>query len=247
MSAVEPVARASGSDVAAVVDGEQGRFFVKAMRNEPGGRRDSIRREQVINPFVLPVSPAMLWSAEGDDWIALGFEYVEGRPADFSPGSADVARVVDALSRIGALDLPEVARGWTEDRWDWFTASDEEVALLRGESLIHGDIHPANFLLGDRRSWVVDWSWPTRGAAFIDPATLVSQLVSAGHRPADAEELVSGCPAWRHADPRGIDVFAAATLRMWREIAERQGNPGWAQEMVGSVASWAEYRRAHAG
>ncbi|MDI5969585.1 hypothetical protein POF50_009575 [Streptomyces sp. SL13] len=35
-----------GTDLLAVIDSRQGRFFVKAMRNRPGGRRDQMVRER---------------------------------------------------------------------------------------------------------------------------------------------------------------------------------------------------------
>jgi hypothetical protein len=48
-AAIEPTARGFGTDLTAVVEGENGRFFVKAMKNRPGGRRDQMLREKVIN------------------------------------------------------------------------------------------------------------------------------------------------------------------------------------------------------
>ncbi|GAA0961083.1 MULTISPECIES: hypothetical protein [Streptomyces violaceusniger group] len=50
-----------------------------------------------------PVAPALLWRAEDESWIALGFEVVEGKRADFGPGSRDLPAVVDAFNRISAL------------------------------------------------------------------------------------------------------------------------------------------------
>ncbi|MFB4194176.1 protein kinase [Streptomyces carpaticus] len=238
----KPPPRAFDSDVTAVVEAEEGRFFIKAMRNRPGGRRESLMREKVINPFVQPISPPLLWYTEDDAWVVLGFELVHGRHADFSPDSEDLPRVVDLLDRIGGLALPEVAREWTEDRWDWLTTSNEEVELLRGNSLIHGDVHPANFLLGNRDAWAVDWSWPTRGAGFIDPATLVTQLIGAGHGPEKAEEWASGCRGWTDADPHGIDTFAAVTVRLWRSLAERSPDEQWLKAMTMAAQSWADHR-----
>jgi hypothetical protein len=242
VSSISPTDRGTASDLTAIVACEKGRFFIKGMYNKPGGRRDSIARERLINPFVHPISPPVLWSAEDAGWIVLGFEFVSGRHADFAPGSQDLPRVVELVKRIGELELPGIARDWGERRWDWYTTSNEEVELLRGDSLLYADVHPANFIMGDNTAWAVDWSWPTMGAAFIDPAMCVTQLIGAGHSPDGAEEWVSDCRAWRQADPKAIDVFAAASVRMWREIAERAGNPEWALEMVASVQGWADHR-----
>ncbi|MFI6346045.1 protein kinase [Streptomyces sp. NPDC050560] len=238
----ERPSRAFDSDVTAMVESDEGRFFIKAMHNRPGGRRESLMREKAINPFVRPISPPLLWDTEDDAWVILGFDLVEGRHADFSPASGDLPRVVGLLDRIGDLVLPEVAREWAEDRWDWLTTSDEEVELLRGDSLIYGDIHPANFLLGERDAWAVDWSWPTRGAGFIDPATLVTQLIGAGHSPQDAEGWVDGCRGWADADPRGIDTFAAVSVRLWRSLAERNPEEQWIKAMTTAAQSWADHR-----
>jgi hypothetical protein len=130
-----PVSPGYGADLTAVVRGEKGRFFVKGMRNRPGGRLDSLVRERLINPFVRPVAPALRWSAEDDAWTALGFAVVDGRPSDFVPGSPDLPAIVALLDRIADLPLPDVARAWTETRWDRYTAGPAEAELFRGDEL----------------------------------------------------------------------------------------------------------------
>jgi hypothetical protein len=160
------------------------------------------------------------WQAEDDRWLVLGFEAIAGRASDFTPGSPDLPIIVDILNRIGALPLPDIAHDWTETRWDRYTEA-ADADLFRGETLLYTDIHQNNLLIGKRDTWAVDWSWPTRGAAFIDPALLVVQLIAAGHDAEAAEEWASGCRAWKAADSSAVDAFAVATLRMWRERAER--------------------------
>ncbi|MCQ8192450.1 protein kinase [Streptomyces rugosispiralis] len=228
------------TDLLAVVDCENGPFFVKAMKNRPGGRRDQMVREKVINPFVRSVAPALLWSVEDEEWIVLGFELVKGRETDFTPASADLPVVVDLLNRIHDMELPRVVRGWTETRWDWF-ADRGAPALFRGDTLLHADINPSNLLIG-QRSWVVDWSWPTRGAAFIDPAMLVVQLVAADHTPESAESWVSTCAAWANADPKAIDAFAVAYARMNRHRALRRPGERWLAAMAEATEAWATHR-----
>lgn len=234
-------ARGFDTDVIAVVQGEKGKFFIKAMRNRPGGRRDQILREQAINPLLASIGTTLLWSAEDTEWIALGFEYVEARPASFLPGSPDLPLVVELLNRIGELRLPEVARDWEETRWDWW-ADEGAPALFKGDALLHTDIAEGNLLLGEDRSWVVDWSWPTRGAAFIDPAILVTQLVAAGHSPEEAEAWAAKCPAWSDADPVAVDAWAVACARMTRVRARRRPEETWIAAMADAVESWAAYR-----
>ncbi|SFC14069.1 protein kinase [Streptomyces aidingensis] len=238
---IRPTARGFATDLAAVVVGEGERFFVKAMRNRPGGRRDQILREKAINPFVRSLAPALLWTAEDEEWIAIGFEAIEARCTEFSPGSPDLPIVVDLLCRIGRLGLPGVVRDWPETRWDWW-ADEGAAALFKGDALLHTDINEGNFLIGAERSWVVDWSWPTQGAAFIDPAMFVVQLVAAGHSPEEAEAWAAGCPAWAWADPKAIDAFAVAYARMIRVRAMRKPEESWLAAMADAIEAWARYR-----
>ncbi|MEU8914796.1 phosphotransferase [Streptomyces nigrescens] len=238
---VRPTGRGNGSDVTALVECDNGPVFVKACRNRPGGRRASLIRERLVNPSVRAVSPALRWQEEDDTWMALGFEVVEGRSADFAPGSPDLFAVVDIVGRLGELPLPDAAQTWQENRWDRF--SDEGNArLFEGETLLFTDINPDNLVIGNERAWAVDWAWPTRGAAFIDPACLVVQLVAAGHSAESAESWAVGCTAWTEADPRSVDAFAAATLRMNCAFAERAPDTPWLSAMAAAAQAWAAHR-----
>jgi hypothetical protein len=242
VSTFHPSKYGFSSDLTAMVDCEKGPFFVKAMRNRPGGRRDSIVREQLVNPFVQPITPALRWYAEDEEWIVLGFEAVKGRPSDFAPGSSDLPIVVELVKLVGELPLPAVAREWPETRWDRYVVDAADTELFRGDALLHTDINPDNVLIGGPNGWVVDWSWPTRGAAFIDPAELVMQLVASGHSAEAAEGWVAECPAWKDADPRAIDAFAAASLRMSQRFAERQPDAEWLGAMVAATQEWVTHR-----
>ncbi|WP_416972602.1 protein kinase [Streptomyces sp. 4F14] len=231
------------SDLTAVIDCANGPFFVKAVRDRPGGRRDSLLRERQVAPTLLDLSPPLLWDVEGDGWLVLGYEAVEARHADLTPGSPDLPLVVDTVARIGRVPLPAYAHSWTETRWDRFTP---DAALLRGDALLHTDINPHNLLVAGPRVWAVDWAWPTRGAAFIDPALLVVQLIAAGHTPASAEGWASRIPTWRTADRHAVTVFAAATLRMHEAFAARKPDEEWLKAMVEACRSWTAYGEATA-
>jgi hypothetical protein len=235
--AVHHTTRGYTSNVTAIVHGEAGPVFVKAAR-DPGPHVSSLQREAAINPYVRSVSPALRWQQHRDGWIVLGFDVTAGAYADFTPGSPDLPAVVDAIAAIGKLSCPDIAREWVETRWDRFTDRPE---LFAGDALLYTDISPDNVLIGDCGVSVVDWSWPTRGAAFIDPACLVVQLVAAGHSPADAEGWASRCPVWSAADPVAVDAFAAATMHMYRHFEERDPAP-WRTAMTNAVTSWAEHR-----
>ncbi|MGW4883116.1 hypothetical protein [Streptomyces murinus] len=230
------------SDLTAVVECAKGPFFVKAVRNRPGGRRDSLIREREVGAALVHVAPPLLWDVEAEEWLVLGYEAVDGRPAHFEPGSADLPLVVDLVARIGRVPLPAFARDWTETRWDRFAATGSEAGLFRGDTLLHTDINPSNMLVAGRRVWAVDWAWPTRGAGFIDPALLVVQLVASGHTAAEAEKWAAQVPAWREAEPEAVDAFAAAGLRMYRARTRRRPAEEWLTAMVRAYEAWASHR-----
>lgn len=238
---VQPTKRGNSSDVTALVQCENGPVFVKACRNRPGGRRASIIRERLVNPSVRALSPTLRWHAEDDAWIVLGFEVVEGRSSDFAPGSADLPTVVDVLNRIGELPLPDEAHDWQETRWNRF-ADEDDAQLFRGTTLLFTDINPDNLMIGNGRGWAVDWSWPTHGASFIDPSCLVVQLIAAGHTAKAAEGWAANCKGWADADPRAIDAFAAATLRMNCAFAERNPEANWLSAMADAAQAWVDHR-----
>ncbi|KPI12015.1 hypothetical protein OK074_2636 [Actinobacteria bacterium OK074] len=208
------------------------RALIRPYTGEPAGIRRTARG----------FSPALRWRAEGERWIVLGFDVVAGRDAGFGPGSPDLASVVELVDSVGKLGLPEVAEGWPESRWNRFALDASEAELFQGRALLHTDINPSNLIVGSRGTWVVDWAWPTRGAGFIDPALLVVQLVSAGHGPGAAEAWASGCAAWGRADPKALDAFAAATVRMYRTFAGRRPGAAWLEAMVEAARFWAGRR-----
>lgn len=78
--------------------------------------------------------------------------------------------------------------------------------------------------------WIVDWAWPTRGAAFIDAACFLIRAMAAGHSADQAEALAARCPGWQAAPSAAIDVFALASARLYDEIARTtlsRSSAGW--------------------
>jgi hypothetical protein len=59
------------------------------------------------------------------------------------------------------------------------------------------------------------WAWPTRGAAWIDPACWLLRLMVGGHSAAEAEARGVRIHAYAAADPAHFDVFVRANVSMW--------------------------------
>jgi hypothetical protein len=193
-------------------------------------------------PHVRTVSPELLWHTEDAGWSLLCFQQVAGRHADYSPGCPDLPKVLDVMARLGELPCPHLGPlKRAEQRWAAYGDNPAELMLLAGDSLLHTDYNPYNVLVNGSRACLVDWAWPTKGAAFIDPACLIVRLIFAGHSPAEAEAAVADLPAWATANPRSVEVFAVALSRMWAEIFEADPTP-WKRKVADAAFAWRTYR-----
>lgn len=118
----------------------------------------------------------------------------------------------------------------------------DAAELLGGDTLLHTDYNPENVLItAGGAARLIDWAWPSRGAAWIDPCVLIVRLIAAGHAPEQAERCVGSVPAWQAAPPEGIDAFAAASVRLWAEIAENDPQP-WKRDMAKAAQQWRDFR-----
>ncbi|WP_167667560.1 hypothetical protein [Micromonospora narathiwatensis] len=128
------------------------------------------------------------------------------------PGSPDLDAVADLLAALAQelTPCPPLDVQPFTDRWRGLIAPD----LVDGDTLLHTDMTPRNFLLGDRLR-LVDWSAPSRGAAWIDSAFMLVRLVRAGHSPAEAEQWAARIPAFAEADGEVVTAFIAALVRLW--------------------------------
>ncbi|GAB3727049.1 protein kinase [Nocardiopsis nanhaiensis] len=241
ISSVEPIEGGFGVSTTALVEAKLGRFFVKATPNREGGHLDAARREALVGPFLAGVAPAFRFCAEDPTWVVIGVDALNARPTDFTPDSADLAVLVQALDRITALGLPAVAQDWVDTRWDRF-ATPEEIPYLRGQALTHADLHGRNILVdGQGRAWVVDWEWPTCASAALMPTSLAVQLVSAGHSPKGAQTWVEQTTAWSAATAEELRVCAAVTARMQDSFAKRWPEEQWLTAMADAADAWAEH------
>ena len=118
ITAVRIAAAGQNSPLAAIIDARDGKVFAKGLPSEHR-RVITQAREAAVAPLVRDISPALLWHFDEAGWNVLGYEYVPGRHADYTPGSPDLDRLVqlmDALSQIKVKDDPGPFKR-AEDRW----------------------------------------------------------------------------------------------------------------------------------
>lgn len=217
---MEPISAGLNCGIAALLHTSTVRVFIKGLRNDHP-RVATQRREAEINSHIVPIAPPLLWQVDLDGWNILAFEHLDGRHANLAPGSTDLLKVADTLTRLGQIQPPDLPLRRLEDRWAGL-ADDSALELLAGEHLLHTDLNPHNILIGER-AHIIDWSWPSLGVAWIDAACAALWLIAEGHTPATAENWAQRIPSFAAASRSGIDAFATASRRLWEQIA--QGDP----------------------
>jgi hypothetical protein len=233
------------SPLAAIIDACDGKVFAKGL---PSAHRRVITqvREAAVAPLVRDISPALLWHFDEAGWNVLGYEYAPGRHADYSPGSPDLDRLVQLMNALSAIKVPDDPGPFkrAEDRWKPYLDDPDTAAVFAGQVLTHSDWTPDNVLVSEHRAWLIDWAWPTLGAAWTDPACWVLRLMaSGGHTAHGAERQASRLSAFQAAHPAHIDLFAAANVRLWDEIAQASTSD-WTAKMAQAAKSWTAHRQA---
>ncbi|MFI9047285.1 aminoglycoside phosphotransferase [Streptomyces sp. NPDC053427] len=233
----EPVSGGLNSEIAARVHTSTGTVFIKGLRQDHR-RVWTQKREADINPHVRDLAPALLWRAEDAGWDLIAFEDIQGRHADYAPGSPHIPLVADTMTRLSAVQAPDIALRDMPDRMKDHTDTPE---LFAGNTLLHTDWFPTNVLITGGRAVLVDWAWASRGAPWIDPALWVVWLVKSGHTPAQADQWAARVPAWRTAPAEGVNAFAAATVSVWEQITDGDPEP-WTLDMLMAARRWAAHR-----
>ncbi|WP_078894316.1 phosphotransferase [Streptomyces sp. CT34] len=188
---------------------------------------------------------------EGAGWWLLCLEDLPGGNPTLAPGSAATAAVIEAVEKAGKAltpaplaDAEPITKrvgswltGWanlaaspTDDLDPWAVRNLDRLAEAEplwqsaagGETFIHWDLRPDNFVLrADGTAVIIDWSYPHKGARWIDPAVLIPQLIMAGHTASEAEKAVAHLPM---PSPEVLTSFAIALCGYW-EISARRPNP----------------------
>jgi hypothetical protein len=137
--AAQTVAAGLNSDIAISLRTALGTVFVKGLRTDhPGVVTQS--RESMINPHVLPVSPRLRWHIDDvEGWNLLGFDYVAGHHADYTPGSPDLAKVIAVMRRLGQIRCPDLPVKQADQQWAAYVDGPADLEQLRGDTLLHTD------------------------------------------------------------------------------------------------------------
>lgn len=229
------------NDVAAVIEGTGGRrCFVKALR-ATDRRWITHRRESTAAAHVHPDGPRLLLhTGTPDGWLINVYETLDGRPADLSPGSADVALVAGLLARRArvsapaGLDLPTMPAR--------FAAYSSRPEMFAGCAFLHTDLNPDNILITPMGVRLVDWSWASIGASWLDAATWCLWLIASGHTPAMADQVAATVPEYATAAREFVDEHAAATARVWAGVVD-DDSPSWILRADQAARAWYTYRR----
>ncbi|MFI7679516.1 hypothetical protein [Actinophytocola sp. NPDC049390] len=235
---IEPITSGLNSSFAARIDTTTGPIFLKGTRSE---RATAARREAQINPLVTGLSPRLRWELETSGWHLLAFDHLDGHRADYTPGSADLPLLTTTLTKLATITAPPTARNVT-DRWsDAAQRAGVDPEVFAGDRLLHTDLNPHNILIVDGLAYLVDWSWPSQGAPWIDTASVALWLIAEGHTPHDAEAWALSSPTWNRVAPAEVSAFTAAQSSLWEEIADADPQP-WKQRLHAAAQTWHSYR-----
>ncbi|MFE9645334.1 aminoglycoside phosphotransferase [Streptomyces sp. NPDC006365] len=228
------------SGIAATLHTTDATLFVKGIPTDHAQARHQ-ELEAAINPHLPNASPRLLWRVQTGGWDLLGYERIEGRHADYTPGSLDLPLVADALVELQQTPCPDLPIKKAEQRWSSY-AGPAGVEQLAGDTLLHTDFAWDNILITDR-AHIIDWAWPTLGAAWIDPAVFILRLMDAGHTAPDADACARQIPSWRTARRDAVTAFSEANARLWDEIANEDPQT-WKKGMARHAHDWVTYWRA---
>lgn len=234
--AVKEISEGRNSEISVIVRSGDDATFVKGRKTDHP-QVWTQEREKTINPSVRHISPWLKWSARNDEWDLLGFEYIPGTQVDYSPGSADIPKVIRTLLQLQEISCPDIEIKQADQRWADYTDAPE---LLRGTCLLHTDWSPGNVMINDR-AYLVDWAWPTKGAAWIDPACLAVWLIACGHTPRSAESWASRISSWQNAPASALDEFSRVQALMWDGIAS-DSSESWTKSLAQASMLWARHR-----
>lgn len=222
----------------------RGRAFIKGARLIPdqrggGAEAWSLLNEAEVLSAVRPHAPELLWPFDAAGWRIVGFEFVNGRQADYAPGSPDLDLEAAAVEDLAARECPPSVKLRVQDR---YAALDARAEVFAGDAMVHCDLNPENVLITpDGAVRIVDWAFVSQGTSWLDFGFMVPWLIRSRHVPEAAEAWLAGFPLWKAADPEHVDLFASLLDQTWTR-RNVEGAPGWLVEYAGLVRRWHQSR-----
>ncbi|MFD8546776.1 phosphotransferase [Streptomyces sp. NPDC059649] len=230
------------SRLACTVDTRAGRMFVK------GTRRDDpqawVYRHEAQVTRNAPRAPHVLWDVDAGGWLLYGYEYVEGRYPDLTPGSDDLDPLVRTLTVVSEVPWPEALRKKPlHTRWADFLPEDVPAGL-QGRGLAHTDMSPHNMLVTPvGKLLLLDWALACPAPAWADTALTIPRLISAGHTAEQAEAIARQIPAYSAAAPAMVTTFARTVFRAWEDWERTRPLPHRAA-LTAAAREWATHRES---
>lgn len=240
VTGAETVSAGRNSAIAALVRTPERDLFVKGLPLDHP-RVWTQKREADVAPYVQEVAPRLHWHAESDGWSLLGFERIEGEHADYTPGSADVAAVMAAMTRLADIPAPGLELKSMPHRLRTYVDDPADLAWFAGDALLHTEWTPRNALVTSNGARFVDWGWVSTGAAWIEPALWLLWLIAHGHTCEEAEREAAAHPAWEDAPGEGLNALARAQRRLWDSIAAA-GADEWVRPVQRAARAWDNHR-----
>lgn len=185
----------------------------------------------------LPV-PALTWFHESD-WVVLVIEHAPGL-TPLAPWEGDeLARCLEVTATIGehrpgdTLALTPFADDYADvaQSLPWALAAFPELPIdaladlldlvptaTDGDRLVHSEARGDNFLLSGDQTALCDWAWPTRGAAWLDTAMLLTTAYADG---VDAEALLGTVTGTAAVPAEHLDALLALQLTWYARACSR--------------------------
>jgi hypothetical protein len=222
----------------------------KAQRSVAEAYAEEARRLARV-PDGAPV-PSLTWWHRDDDWVVVVAEHVAGRAPRRPTDADDLDRCLDALEACASALTPApdglVAGDLADELADGVTAWDrlrrappadlpgladhvEEAAALAsahaglttGDTVVHTEVRDDHLLLADDgRTLVSGWTFPARGAAWVD--TVVA-LVGAHGDGIDADAILEGRSLTHDVGTEAVDALLALLAGWYLEARERPVPP----------------------
>jgi hypothetical protein len=218
---IRPAWGGQDSPLAALLVTQSGPVFVKGVPADHS-HADAHSREVALAPHLSAISPRLLWHVEAGGWLLSGWAAVHGRHADYD-AREDLHLVRGVMEKVQRVKAPAGVEFTTAvERWGPY-ADEGTAELFAGDVLLHTGWAPDNVLVGpEDQVRLVDWSWPSKGAGWIDPYMWALRLMESGHSSASAVEWACEVQSWRDGDPAAIRAFGAAVARMYQETATEE-------------------------